>query len=250
MRVAGSNPVVRSRTPCSAGGSSASHHQPRPIGPLWSDETVVELCRRGCGSDGQADLCVEHVPRRLDRGRARRLRLGPTGRRRVRVHHRHHAVGRHLPLRAAHVRDDGRLGDRRIPGHAARTSRATFADVWQAADKVVYSTTLATVPTAKTRLERQFDPGAVRDLKAAATSDVLVGGPHLAAQAFEAGLVDECHLLIWPVAWVGATRRWRPTGAPSSSSSTSAGSATASCTSAIARSRKLATSWGGGRPQR
>jgi dihydrofolate reductase len=76
---------------------------------------------------------------------------------------------------------------------------SAFANVWQAADKVVYSTTLATVPTAKTRLERHFDPGAVRDLKAAATSNVLVGGPHLAAQAFEAGLVDECHLLIWPV---------------------------------------------------
>ena len=80
---------------------------------------------------------------------------------------------------------------------------SAFADVWQAADKVVYSTTLATVPTAKTRLERQFDPGPVRDLKAAAPADVLVGGPHLAAQAFEAGLVDECHLLIWPVALGG-----------------------------------------------
>ena len=91
--------------------------------------------------------------------------------------------------------------DASLATHSDLTS--AFADVWQAADKVVYSTTLATVPTAKTRLERQFDPGAVRDLKAAATSDVLVGGPHLAAQAFEAGLVDECHLLIWPVALGG-----------------------------------------------
>jgi len=74
-----------------------------------------------------------------------------------------------------------------------------FADVWQAADKVVYSTTLAAVSTAKTRLERHFDPGAVRDLKAAASSDVIVGGPNLAAQAFKAGLLDEIHLFIWPV---------------------------------------------------
>ena len=74
-----------------------------------------------------------------------------------------------------------------------------FASVWQAADKVVYSTTLAEAATANTRLERHFDPGEVHDLKAAAGSDLLVGGPHLAAQAFKAGLVDECQLLIWPV---------------------------------------------------
>ena len=75
----------------------------------------------------------------------------------------------------------------------------TFANVWQAADKVVYSTTLAAVPTAKTRLERHFDAGAVRDLKAAATTDLILGGPNLAAQALKAGLVDECHLYVWPV---------------------------------------------------
>ena len=76
---------------------------------------------------------------------------------------------------------------------------ADFANVWQAADKVVYSTTLDAVSTAKTRLERNFDPAAVRDMKAAATSDLTVGGPHLAAHAFKAGLVDECHLFIHPV---------------------------------------------------
>ena len=74
-----------------------------------------------------------------------------------------------------------------------------FANVWQAPDKIVYSTTLTEVPTAKTRLERDFDLDALHDLKAAATSDLLVGGPHLAAQAFKAGLVDECHLIVWPV---------------------------------------------------
>ena len=74
-----------------------------------------------------------------------------------------------------------------------------FANVWKAADKVVYSTTLAAASTANTRLERHFDPGAVHDLKAAASSDLIVGGPNLAAQAFKAGLVDECQLFIWPV---------------------------------------------------
>jgi riboflavin biosynthesis pyrimidine reductase len=78
------------------------------------------------------------------------------------------------------------------------------------------------VSTANTRLERHFDPGAVHDMKAAASSDLLVGGPHLAAQAFKAGLVDECQLLICPSSSVGATRRCRPTRAPSSRSSTSA----------------------------
>jgi dihydrofolate reductase len=74
-----------------------------------------------------------------------------------------------------------------------------FANAWQAADKVVYSTTLAAVSTANTRLERNFDPGAVRDLKAAASRDLIVGGPNLAAQALVAGLVDEVALFVWPV---------------------------------------------------
>jgi len=74
-----------------------------------------------------------------------------------------------------------------------------FANVWQAADKVVYSTTLDAVSTAKTRLERTFDPASVRDMKASVTSDLTAGGPHLAAHAFKAGLVDECHLFIRPV---------------------------------------------------
>jgi dihydrofolate reductase len=74
-----------------------------------------------------------------------------------------------------------------------------FANVWQAADKVVYSTTLDAVPTAKTQLARHFDPDSVRDMKASATSDLTVGGPKLAAHAFKAGLIDECHLFIYPV---------------------------------------------------
>ena len=76
---------------------------------------------------------------------------------------------------------------------------ADFATAWLAADKIVYSTTLASVSTAKTRLERHFDPGAVRDLKSATQTDLMVGGPNLASQALQAGLVDECHLFVWPV---------------------------------------------------
>jgi dihydrofolate reductase len=76
---------------------------------------------------------------------------------------------------------------------------AEFADVWQAADKVVYSTTLHEVSTASTRVEREFDPNAIRDMKATAGSDLTVGGSALAGHAFNAGLVDECQLFIYPV---------------------------------------------------
>ena len=86
-----------------------------------------------------------------------------------------------------------------------------FAHVWQAADKVVYSTTLDAVATAKTRLERDFDADSVRDMKASATSDLTVGGANLAAHAFKAGLVDECHLFIYPVV-VGGGKPSLPRG--------------------------------------
>jgi dihydrofolate reductase len=74
-----------------------------------------------------------------------------------------------------------------------------FAAVWQAAEKVVYSRTLEATSSARTRLERNFDPEAVRQMKAGAERDISVGGPELAAQAIGAGLVDECHLLVSPV---------------------------------------------------
>jgi dihydrofolate reductase len=76
---------------------------------------------------------------------------------------------------------------------------ADYASAWQAADKVVYSSTLAAPPTANTRLERRFDPSAVLDLKTAACRDLLIGGPNLASQALVAGLVDELALFVWPV---------------------------------------------------
>ena len=74
-----------------------------------------------------------------------------------------------------------------------------FAKVWQAGDKVVYSTNLRTVSTARSRIERSFDPGSVRDMKRSTTGDLTVGGANLAAHAFKGGLVDECHLFIHPV---------------------------------------------------
>jgi dihydrofolate reductase len=74
-----------------------------------------------------------------------------------------------------------------------------FAEIWQAADKIVYSKTLETVSSARTRIERGFDPEVVRQMKAPAGRDISVGGPDLAAQAFKAGLVDECHLFVAPI---------------------------------------------------
>jgi len=84
-----------------------------------------------------------------------------------------------------------------------------FAQIWQAADKIVYSKTLETVSSARTRIERDFDPEAVRQLKARAERDLSVGGPDLAAQAIRAGLVDELHLFVTPIA-VGGGKQSLP----------------------------------------
>lgn len=77
--------------------------------------------------------------------------------------------------------------------------RREFAELWQAADKIVYSRTLAAVATRRTRIERTFDPEAIRRLKGAVEHDVLIGGPELTAHAFRSGLIDECHLFIAPI---------------------------------------------------
>jgi dihydrofolate reductase len=74
-----------------------------------------------------------------------------------------------------------------------------YAEIWRAADKIVYSRTLESVSSARTRLEREFDAEAVRQLKAEASRDLAVGGPNLAAEAFKAGLVDEVHLTVAPM---------------------------------------------------
>jgi len=86
-----------------------------------------------------------------------------------------------------------------------------FAEIWQAADKIVYSRTLETVSSAKTRIEREFDPEAVRELKATSQRDLLIGGPELAAEAIRARLVDEYHLFLAPVV-VGGGKRALPDG--------------------------------------
>jgi dihydrofolate reductase len=74
-----------------------------------------------------------------------------------------------------------------------------YAGIWRAAEKIVFSTTLAEARTERTRIETSFDPAAIAELKASVGSDISIGGPHLAAQALEAGLVDELHLFMAPV---------------------------------------------------
>ena len=83
------------------------------------------------------------------------------------------------------------------------SATADFTDLWQAADKIVYSTTLEKVQSARTRIERVFDPAAVREIKDASTRDMTVAGPQLAASAIKAGLVDELQLFVTP-AVIGA----------------------------------------------
>ena len=81
-----------------------------------------------------------------------------------------------------------------------------FAEIWQADDKIVYSRTLETVSSARTRIERDFDPEAVRQMKTAAGRDITVGGPELAAQAIKARLVDEYHVFVVPIVVGGGTQ--------------------------------------------
>jgi dihydrofolate reductase len=84
-----------------------------------------------------------------------------------------------------------------------------YAKIWKSADKIVFSTTLESVSSARTRIERDFDLGLVRNLKKKSGHDLSIGGPHLAAQAIRAGLVDEYHLFITPVL-VGAGKPFFP----------------------------------------
>ncbi len=78
-----------------------------------------------------------------------------------------------------------------------------YADMWQAPDKIVYSRTLQSAPTRKTRIERDFRPEAVKQLKDSASADLIISGPNIAAQAFRASLVDECQLYLRPIALGG-----------------------------------------------
>jgi dihydrofolate reductase len=86
-----------------------------------------------------------------------------------------------------------------------------YTEIWRAADKVVYSTGLQATSSARTRIERDFDPASVRQMKASAERDIGIGGPHLAAQAIRAGLVDEFHFFVAPIV-VGAGNPSLPGG--------------------------------------
>jgi dihydrofolate reductase len=85
-----------------------------------------------------------------------------------------------------------------------------FATIWRSTDKVVYSRTLEEVSSARTRIERAFDPAAVAAMKRESERDLSIGGPELAGQALRAGLVDELHLLLSPIAVGGGTAALPP----------------------------------------
>jgi dihydrofolate reductase len=97
-----------------------------------------------------------------------------------------------------------------LPG-LPETVTADFANIWRAAEKIVYSRTVETVSSARTTIERDFDPAAIRRLKESSPLDIAIGGPELAGQAIAEGLVDECHLLLWPTL-LGAGKRALPSG--------------------------------------
>ena len=103
-----------------------------------------------------------------------------------------HLYGHRMYETMAGWETDEFLGDR-------RPLMLDFAGIWRAADKVVFSRTLETVTTAKTRIEANFDPELIRQMKGSARSDLTVGGAELAALAFRAGLIDECHLFLNPI---------------------------------------------------
>jgi dihydrofolate reductase len=84
-----------------------------------------------------------------------------------------------------------------------------FAEIWQAAEKIVYSRTLQTLSSARTRIERDFDPAAIRQLVESSARDITIGGAELAGEAIAAGLVDECHLFLSPIV-VGGGKRALP----------------------------------------
>lgn len=148
------------------------------------------------------DGYIEDVDGRFDWSVPRRR--GPRLRQRARAH------DRDPPLRPSDVRDDGRVETvEAVPD--VDPVEVEYAELWRDLDKVVFSTTLEDVWTARTRLERSFDAAAVRRLKEGAVADLSVSGPALATHAFAAGLVDEVHLLVNPIL-VGAGTPGLPAG--------------------------------------
>ncbi|MGW1340603.1 dihydrofolate reductase family protein [Kribbella sp. NPDC002412] len=137
------------------------------------------------------------------------MRLERTGRGIAPIHQRQEPGDRHVSLRPANVRDDGLWED--PPAEADAPYLREYARIWQATEKIVYSTTLTDVSSKRTRIERSFDPDAVRKLKAESELDLGIDGPNLAAQAIRAGLVDEYQLYVGP-AIVGGGKRFFPDG--------------------------------------
>jgi dihydrofolate reductase len=115
-----------------------------------------------------------------------------------------HLYGRRLYEMMSYWQDPEDLAE-------AQEYEREFAEIWQRTDKVVYSRTLDSPPTPRTRIESAFDPAAVRELKESADADLTVGGPTLATEALRAGLVDDLHQVIHPVI-VGGGTPWLPDG--------------------------------------
>ena len=90
-------------------------------------------------------------------------------------------------------------------GNGEQSAEQEYAKLWQGTDKIIYSRSLDEVSTARTRLERAFDPEAIRQMKADVTRDIAISGPTLAAEALRHGLVDECHLFLSPIVVGGGT---------------------------------------------
>jgi dihydrofolate reductase len=103
------------------------------------------------------------------------------------------------------IYDVMRYWDTAPTGNGEQSAGQEYAKIWQAADKIIYSKSLEQVSTARTRIEREFDPQAIQRMKADATRDISVGGSTLAAQALKFGLVDECHLFLSPIVVGGGT---------------------------------------------
>jgi riboflavin biosynthesis pyrimidine reductase len=126
-------------------------------------------------------------------------------------------------------------------GNGDSSADLEYAKIWQAADKIVYSKSLEQVSSARTSIEREFDPEAIQQLKATAARDISVAGPTLAARALRLGLVDECHLFLSPIVVGGGIQPCRTTSGWSLSCWTSADSETALSICTTASSRDLIT---------
>lgn len=116
-------------------------------------------------------------------------------------------VGTYLYGRTMYETMTGWESDPAVAGQSPKS--AEFAEVWQAAEKIVFSRTLEAVCTKHTRLERGFDPDLVRTIKAEAAHDLNVSGADVAAAAWHAGLIDECHVFVAPML-VGGGKRMFP----------------------------------------